>query len=125
MQHGADVNLWVVSGDSTNTNTGMWGGVTTFLEKLLGHRVHRLICQIHVNELPLRRLIVVLDGPYISKSGFSGPIGKLLEKVNTLKVDMNFDPVEALESMPSSSYLKMSSAIYQQIARTVTASMQL
>ena len=53
VQHGADVNLWMVSGDSTNT--GMWGDVITFLEKL---RVHRLICEIYVNELPLRRLIV-------------------------------------------------------------------
>ena len=99
LDHGADDNLWMVSGDSTNTNSGLRGGVIAFLEKLLGHKVHWIICQIHVNELPLRHLIINLDGPYTHKSGFSYRIGKLLEKVDTLSVVHDFDPVEADESI--------------------------
>ena len=44
---------------------------------LLEHKLHWIICQIHVNELFLRCWIIKLDGPYKHKSGFSGPIGIL------------------------------------------------
>ena len=57
---GADVALWMVSGDSTNTNSGCWGGVVADLEKLLEQKLRWIICQIHENELPLKHLIIKL-----------------------------------------------------------------
>ena len=96
-EHNDDDNLLLVSGDSTNTITGIWNGSIAHLERMLQHKVHWDICQIHTNELPLRELIVKLDGPYISKSGFSGPIGKLIEKVNHLEINFNFEPIRLEE----------------------------
>lgn len=74
------------------------GGIIYWLEKLLERKVYWVICQLHTNELPLRHLIEALgkiflcisevyasynlDGKTTSKDGFSGPIGKLLSKVN-------------------------------------------
>ena len=40
--------------DSTYTNTGPEGGAIHYLKKLLDHKVHWLICLIHINELPLK-----------------------------------------------------------------------
>ena len=57
---------------------------------MIGHKCHWLVCFIHINELPLRHLITVLDGPFIPKSGFTGTIGKLLHKVNDLEVTFSF-----------------------------------
>ena len=45
-EHGAEADLMMVSGDSTNTNTGMWRGAIAYLEQLLKHKVHWDICQI-------------------------------------------------------------------------------
>ena len=83
---GADVALWMVSGDS-----GCRGGVVADLEKLLEPKLHWIICQIHVNELPLRNLIIKLDGPYKHKSGFR----ILLMIINTLQVVHNWEPLGA------------------------------
>ncbi|KAG7176844.1 hypothetical protein Hamer_G000031 [Homarus americanus] len=82
----------MIGGDSANTNMGWSGDTIALLEKMLGRKCHWMICQLHVNELPMRHLIIKLDGPVTPQSGFSGPIGKLLEKVNELEV--NFKPVE-------------------------------
>ena len=48
---------------------------------------------IHTNELPLRHLIERLDGPTTYKSGFSGPIGKTLLKVNEMDYNPDFEPL--------------------------------
>lgn len=65
---------------------------------MLSHKCHWMICQLHVNELPLRHLIIKLDGPVTPRSGFSGPIGKL-DKVNELEVNFNLRPVEGTEEI--------------------------
>ena len=44
----------LIRGDSTYTNTGPEGGAIHYLKKLLDHKVHWLICLIHINELPLK-----------------------------------------------------------------------
>ena len=88
--HGVKETLMVIGGDSTNTITGPEGGAITHLEKLLNHKLHWSICMIHINELPLRHLISNLDGTTNSSVGYSGPIGKLLSKVNELSVNYNF-----------------------------------
>ena len=79
--HGATESCLVLGGDSTASNTGHKGGVLTHLESMLGHKCQWNICAIHTNELPIRHLIQKLDGPTTSKDGFTGKIGKLLNKV--------------------------------------------
>lgn len=86
VDHGLDVSLLAVGGDSTNVNTGWKGGTIHFLEKKLGRKLIWLICALHTNELPLRHLVIDLDGKTISDNKFLGPIGKLLSNVTSLKV---------------------------------------
>ena len=76
-------NLVMIKGDSTSTITGAVGGPIQHIEKLLDSKCHRKVCMIHIKELPLRHLVTTIDGKYIPKQGWRGPIGKLLEKVNT------------------------------------------
>ena len=62
-----------------------------------------LICLLHTNELPLRHLIIELDGPTLSNNKWSGDIGKLLDTVTELEVDVNFKPItigQPLISLP-------------------------
>ena len=78
---------------SPGTTHGSKGGVITWIEKNLDRKLHWLICQINTNELMLRKLIEVLDGKTDSKTGFSNPLGKMLMKVNTMKPNFNFEPI--------------------------------
>ena len=87
VDHGVKESLLAIGGDSTNVNTGCWGGAIQFLEKKIGSKLIWLICALHTNELPLRHLMKELDGPTTSNNKFSGPIGKLItSKVTSLKV---------------------------------------
>ena len=76
VRHGQDSSILVLGGDSTNSMIGWKGGAIAWVEKYLNRKTFWAICQIHTNELPLRHLIEKLDGKTLSKSGFSGPIGK-------------------------------------------------
>ncbi|KAG7163197.1 hypothetical protein Hamer_G002281 [Homarus americanus] len=67
LDHGADESLVMIGGDSTNTNTG-WSGVTGSSS--------------------------LMDGPITPRSGFSGPIGKIFERVN-----FNFKQVKGTEDI--------------------------
>lgn len=71
-EHGVDKTLKCIGGDSTNTNTGIWGGVFHQVEMMLGRPLNWLVCGLHINELPLRHLIVGLDGRTCSDTGFTG-----------------------------------------------------
>lgn len=48
---------------------------------------------LHANELPLRHLLLFLDGQTAGPRGFSGEIGKLLETCDKLPV-VQFQPIE-------------------------------
>lgn len=86
--------LNAIGGDSTNVNTGWKGGAITNLEKLLGRKLIWLICALHTNELPLRHLMVKLDGKTISNNKFDGPIGKCIPKVLELPVLEQIPPID-------------------------------
>ncbi len=90
----------------------MWiYGVIAWYEKLMGRRVYWVICTIHCNELPLRHLIHKMDGPTKGKDGLSGPMGKLLPNVNTMKRNFHFKAIPGLEDLreiPSNVVEKMS-----------------
>ena len=87
-------SLQVLKGDSTNANTGWKDGTHAILEKLLGRKLYWAICMLHTNELPLRHLIAIIDGPTSSDTGFTGEVCKLLSKVQ----DMEYDP--GFKAMP-------------------------
>ena len=89
-QYGVDKTLVFIGGDSTNVNSGIWGGVFHHVEKLLGRPLNWLLCGLHLIELPLRHLIVFLDGPTNSVIGFQGPCGKALSSVTQLPINDKF-----------------------------------
>ena len=89
--HGVDETLQLIAGDSTNSNTGWKAGAMAWIEKKLGRKLHWLVCQLHTNELMLRQLITKLDGKFDSKTGFSGPIGKMLKNMEKMKPKYDFD----------------------------------
>ena len=99
VQHGVDKTLLVIGGDSTNPNTGWKGGMFTHLEKLLDRKCFWVVCMLHTTELPLRHLFTALDGKSNSKDGWTGPIGKKLEKINDLQRVLNFEPIPGLEEL--------------------------
>ena len=82
--------LIFIAGDSTVSNTGYKGGLFFFLEKYLGHRLFWIVCQLHTNELKLRRLIGETDGKTNSKDGFTGELGKMLPSVQDMEQDFKF-----------------------------------
>ena len=87
VDHGIQEYLLAIGGDSTNVNTGWKGGAIQFLEEKIGRKLIWLICALHTNELPLRHLMIDLDGQTSSNNKFSGPIGRLItSKVTSLKV---------------------------------------
>ena len=80
---GLDMGLTHLGGDSTNSNTGWRKGSIACLEKLLGKKLHWLICMLYTIELGLRKLVKEIDGKTTSSTGFSGLLGKKLPKVYT------------------------------------------
>ena len=90
---GIDESVQFLSGDSTNSNTGWKAGIITWVEKKLNKKVTWLICALHCNELLLRHLMEKLDGKTDSKTGFSGPLGKLLKKVPDMKRTQTFKKI--------------------------------
>ena len=91
--HGVDETLKLLAGDSTNSNTGWRAGAMAWIERKLGRKLHWLVCMLHTNELMLRQLITKLDGKSDSKTGFSGPIGKMLKNVEKMKPKYDFDKI--------------------------------
>nr|XP_047125873.1 uncharacterized protein LOC124807716 isoform X2 [Hydra vulgaris] len=93
IQHGVAKSIQALGGDSTNVNTGWEGGVIQFVELKLNKRLNWLICALHTNELPLRHLIVELDGKTLSNNKWSGELGKLLNMVTDLDANKNFEKI--------------------------------
>ena len=92
-KYDVDQTLQFIGGDSTNVNSGIWGGVFQYVEKMLGRPLNWIVCGLHLNELPLRHLMAELDGPTTSDTGFSGPIGKALAGVTDLPIKKNFKKI--------------------------------
>ena len=95
-----DKSLLAVGGDSTNVNTGYKGGSIHYLEVGLGRRLVWIICQLHTNELPLRHLIIDLDGPTASGNKFTGPLGQMLDQVENMPYNPRFKAVKPGPSFP-------------------------
>ena len=87
-----DHTLQVLAGHSTNT--GWKASAMAWIEKKLGRKLHWLVSQLHTNKLMLRQLITKLDGKFDSKTGFSGPIGKMLKNMEKIKPKYDFDKID-------------------------------
>ena len=99
VEHGVNKSVLVLGGDSTNKMSGKSGRSVTWVEKLPGRKTFWVICCLHTNELPLRHLIESLDGKTTSKDGFSGPIGKMLSRVNTMSRKSSFEAITGTEEL--------------------------
>ena len=49
-----------------------------------------------MNKLPLRHLMSKLDGKTSSREGWTGPIGKLLVRVNDMERNFSFSPIPGI-----------------------------
>lgn len=76
----------VVGCDGTVVNTGFKGGVIRLMEEELKKPLQWFVCQLHSNELPLRHLLLYLDGKTTGPKCFSGPIGSELQKCETMPI---------------------------------------
>lgn len=74
-----------------------------YVEELLDRRLFRSFCMLHINELPFRHVVEFLDGPTSSDKGWSGKVGKLFAKVETLERKTDCDPIPLLEPLVDSS----------------------
>ena len=97
---GATETVEVIGSDTTNTMSGTDGGAQHFIETRLDKNLFRVLCLLHTNELPLRKLFIHLDGKTSGKDSFSGPIGKTLKIVNSFKVKDTFTAMTAGDSIP-------------------------
>lgn len=82
-----------IGSDGTNVNTGIHAGIIRRIEISLKRPLQWFICLLHFNELPLRALFLHLDGRTCGPSQFTGKIGKLLPKCESLPI-VNFVPIQ-------------------------------
>ena len=107
----ADTTL-VVGCDSTAVNTGNQNGVLTFLERIFKRRVLWQICQLQLNEWPLRHAFVKIDGETDSKNTFKGVIGKMLPNVEDMELKITFLAIkigDAVQELPEAVIKDLSS----------------
>ena len=86
-------NVKVTGHDTENTNTGKNKGVVAWLEYLIGHKLERAPCLLHMNELYYRAVCVKMGVKTLSGNKWTGPIGSLLPKVKDLAYNEEFQPV--------------------------------
>ena len=96
---GIDLSLELIGSDTTNDMSGWKGGMLHYVEQLLDRRLFRSFCCLHINELPFRHIVAKLDGPTSSDKGWSGTVGKLFSKVETLQRNTEFEPIPLLEPL--------------------------
>ena len=97
--YGINSTVKMIGADSTNTNTECKDGTIVNLERLLGRRLMWSICLLHTNELPLRHLIEVLDGPTGSSNTLTGPAGRLLPNTQSLPYNPGFEAISCGEPL--------------------------
>lgn len=79
-------SLRAVGCDAAAVNVGYENGVIKVLENKLGRSLQWIPCLYHLNELPLRALIVKLDGPTSGPNAYSGKIGGKLKLCDALPI---------------------------------------
>ena len=92
--------LLAIGADSTNVNTGWQGGVIQWVEQKLKKNLVWIVCDLHTGELPLRHLIIELDGPTLSGNKWSGPLGSMLDSATDLEINPHFKKVSIGPDLP-------------------------
>ena len=87
-------SLKAIGGDSTAVNTGHAGGVMQHVERKLGRKLVWIVCDLHTNELPLRKFITELDGKTLAGNKWSGDIGKLLDQATDIEIEPDFEKID-------------------------------
>ena len=70
--------------DGTSVNTGRICGIIRLLDLEFIKPLQWFVCQLHANELPLRRLLEYLDGVTVGPRAFTGPLGQLASRWQTV-----------------------------------------
>lgn len=79
-------SLHAVGCDAAAVNVGYENGVIRVLENTLGRPLQWIPCLYHLNELPLRALIVKVDGRTTGPNAYAGKIGSKLKDCETLPI---------------------------------------
>ena len=90
----------MVGGDSTAANTGAEKGAFACIETNLERKLLRVVCTLHLNELPLRHVFSDVDGPTSSDKTFTGAIGKLVVGVEELEWNDMFEKITDGPGLP-------------------------
>lgn len=100
----------IALGSDGNTNVGSEGGINRYIELTVQRPLHWFVCLLHANELPLKTLIIKLDGKTTGSNSFSGPIGKELENVCDLPIVnfKRFSAAKPLDNIPEEVFKKLS-----------------
>lgn len=78
--------LRAVGCDAAAVNVGRDKGVIRTMETILGRPLQWIACLYHLNELPLRAIIVKMDGPTAGPNAYSGKIGGKLKNCEQLPI---------------------------------------
>lgn len=76
------------------------------LERKLSRKIHLIGCFLHFNELPLRHLIIQMDGKTVSGNKFTGPICQHLGEDFYKEDTLNFEPIYSPLQRPPDAILK-------------------
>jgi len=96
---GIDLSLELIGSDTTNDMSGWKAGMLHYVEPLLNRRLLRSFCWLHISELLFRHIVAKLDGPTSSDKWWSGTVGRLFSKVETLQRNTEFEPIPLLEPL--------------------------
>ena len=93
----------IIKGDSTNGISGRFGGaIALFEEYILKRAVHHFFCTLHLNELPLRKLITAVLGVSSLPNGMKGEVGAHLKDLSSRKSTLI--PCDKFKAVPNSNF---------------------
>ena len=96
---GLDTSGLVVIGcDSTPLNTGPLGGIIAWFEFFISTILVWCICLLHLNELPLRRVMDYCLGNTKSAGDRDGEVYDVLKRVNSLEFNPDFERITDIDT---------------------------
>ena len=90
--------LVVIGCDSTPLNTGPIGGIIAWFEFFINTILVWCICLLHLNELPLRRVMDYCLGSTKSADDRDGEVYDVLKRVNSLEFNPDFERITEFET---------------------------
>lgn len=114
-----------VGSDGAAVNTGWKNGAIKKIEDRIERPLQRIICQLHMNELPLKAAITKMDGPTTGLKAYSGQIGKKLNACETMNiVPFHSMPFDFKENITDAFRASLSNEKYQRAMAKKTARTQ-